>query len=346
MNKKIVIIGAGIGGLAAAAALKQNGIEDFIVIEKQSDVPNNLSNGLHYLHDVDFQRPFDIQFKKCLLTETIWNTRSNTFKEKANLPEAFEYSKKVMDNLRHPSSILDPGKRDCVWVPESNDMNELIKKYKDYIGDKFMVNSTVTSIDTGEKIVSIEVLGGRKEAIEYESIISTAPAPLMHKLLDSNDSKQEPYKQKPLYITNYKTTNIVPNWMIVLYMSDPKFPPYRISVFNNIISMESMKPLTTADEVIIQYLIGDLFEYELDTMSSYTWETGRIFGVNKAARKTLVDRLTGDSIYPIGRFGLWNGKLRMDDTIEQAQRVVATIVMGEHGKGQFSKKNVIESLYE
>ena len=346
MKKKVVIIGAGIGGLAAGATLKQNGIEDFIIIEKQPDIPNNLSNGLHYLHDVDFRLPFQLDFKKCKLTETIWDTRTNKFSDRATLPEMFEYSKKVMDNLRHPSSIQDPGKRDCVWIPESNDMNELITKYKDYIGNKFMVNSSVKSIDEIGKSLTVDILGGRTEEIEYETLISTAPAPLMHKMLGELDHKAQ-YKQKPLYITNYKTTNIVPNWMIVLYMSDPKFPPYRISCFNNTISMESMRALTTADEIIIKYIVGELFDYELESMTSYVWETGRIFGINKYDRKAMVDKLSANSIYPIGRFGLWNGKLRMDDTIEQAQRVVATIVLGDlKPEGQFGKKNVIESLYE
>lgn len=343
MKVKTLIIGAGIGGLAAGATLKQNGEEDFMIVEKAPGVPNNLSNGLHYLHDVDFQLPFKMDFKKCKLTETIWDTRNNTFKEKATLPEMFEYSKKVMDNLRHPSSIQDPGKRDAVWIPESNDMNELINNYENYIGFKFMVNASVKIINPQKKIATVEIIGGKIENIEYENIITTAPAPTMHKMLGEQPVG---YKQKPLYITNYKTTNIVPNWMIVLYMSDPKFPPYRISCFNGIISMESMMPLDTADEVIIKYIVGELFDYGLDTISKYTWETGRIFGVNKASRKELVDRFTKDNIWPIGRFGLWNGKLRMDDTIEQAQRVVGTIVMGEHGKGRFNRQNVIESLYE
>jgi hypothetical protein len=346
MKVKTIIIGAGIGGLAAGAFLKQNGDEDFLIIEKQPYVPNNLSNGLHYLHDIDFPLPFKMDFKKCLLTESIWDARANTFKEKATLPEAFEYSKKVMDNLRHPSSILDPGKRDCVWIPESNDMNELIKKYEEYIGtDKFMLNANVLSIDEQDK--TIKASNTEDGAlIEYEHIISTAPAPLMHNMLGNHNDMSAYYKKKPLYITNYKTTNIVPNWMIVLYVSDPKFPPYRISCFNNVISMESMVKLGTADEVIIQYLIGGLFEYELDTVSSYVWETGRIFGRNKIERKGMVDMLTNKDIWPIGRFGLWNGKLRMDDTIEQAQRVVGTLVMGEHSKGKFTRQNVIESLYE
>ena len=344
--KKIntLIIGAGIGGLAAGSYLKQNGIEDFLIIEKQSSVPNNLSNGLHYLHDVDFNLPFKMDFKKCILTESIWDTRANTFKDKATLPEAFEYSKKVMDNLRHPSSILDPGKRDCVWIPESNDMNELINKYEEYIGkEKFLLSSNVQRIDFKKKILEFGS-SGENHAFEYENIISTAPAPLMEKLVGSTSYTE--YKQKSLYITNYRTTNIVPNWMIVLYMSDPKFPPYRISCFNHIISLESMNEITHDEEIIIKYIIRDMFDYELESKSSYVWETGRIFGVNKHKRKEIVDALTSHSIFPIGRFGLWNGKLRMDDTIEQAQRVVGTLVMGESGKGRFSRSSIIESLYE
>ena len=343
MKVKTLIIGAGVGGLAAGAFLKQNGEEDFLIVEKQSSVPNNLSNGLHYLHDTNFQLPFKMDFKKCLLTETVWDTRNNTFKDRATLPEAFEYSKKVMDNLRHPSSILDPGKRDCVWIPESNDMNEMIAKFEQYIGtEKFIFMNPVHSIDSMHRTATL----GNGEMIEYENIISTAPAPSLAKML-GGEAELSRFKQKELFITNYKTNNIVPNWMIVLYMSDPKFPPYRISCFNNIISLESMAEIQHDDEVVIKYIIGELFDYDLESKSQYKWETGRIFGINKIERKNMVDYLTGMNIFPIGRFGLWNGKIRIDDTIEQAQRVVSTLVFGDVMQlGKFSRKEVIESLYE
>ena len=85
-----LVIGAGIGGLAAAAELKSKG-KDFIVIEKSNSLPLNLANGLHYLHSIDFGTPFEFQYKTCVMSEQIWNTRTNAFTTSPTIFEMFEY---------------------------------------------------------------------------------------------------------------------------------------------------------------------------------------------------------------------------------------------------------------
>ncbi len=332
MKTKFVVIGAGVGGLSAAAYLKQQNENDFIVIEKGKSVPNNLTNGLHYLHDIDFSLPFPMDFKKCMLTENIWNTKTNEFSKAAMLPDLFAYSKKVMDNLRHPSSIMDPGKRSEVYVPESNDMNELIEGFESYIGaEHFLFDRTVNAIDAENKLIGIG-----DQVINYEYLITTAPLNTFSALSGKNIDYS--FKHKPLYITNYTSKNIVPNWMIVLYMSDEKFPPYRISCFNNVISMESLRELSHDDEVIVKYIIGDLFDYDLSSGHKYTWETGRIFGFSKIQRKELLEELAPKGVFPIGRFGIWDGKIRMDDTIRQAHRIVSNL--------SFRDNQPLEVLYQ
>jgi hypothetical protein len=346
----VLVIGAGVGGLAAGSYLKSKGM-DFVIVERSDAVPNNLRNGMHYLHSTELNLPFELKFKQCKLTENIWDTRTNTFKKEAMIPEIFEYSQKVMENLRHPSSIMDPGENSHVFVPESNDMNELIDKYKEYIGDeKFLLSTSLSSLDTKNKIAIFEDLNnGWSNEIEYKYLINTSPIDKFLKLTDiTHPLPEENFKSVELFITNYETVNITSNWMIGLYMSDPKFPPYRISCFNNLLSMESLSPIDHDKEVIIKYIIGDLFDYELKSKQEYSWKTGRIFGVDKLSRKEIVDALSAVDIYSIGRYGLWNGKLRMDDTIHQAEKIVESLwtlgfptVSPEIVKEQITKK-----LYE
>jgi cation diffusion facilitator CzcD-associated flavoprotein CzcO len=130
---KTIIIGAGIGGLSAAAELKSKGEKDFIVLESQTKVPMNMQNGLHYLHSTDFGTPFPFKYKSNPIVEEIWDTRTNEFKKHATIPEIMEYSKKIGESKRHPCSIMDPGKLKEVFVPENDDMNSLINAYVDYI---------------------------------------------------------------------------------------------------------------------------------------------------------------------------------------------------------------------
>ena len=315
-TNKFVILGAGIAGLAAAAELKSKGVEDFVVIDKTPELPKNFKNGLHYLHSCP-ETPFPFEYKSIILTEEIWDTRTNIFKKQATIPEMFEYSKKVMENLRHPSSIMDPGKRTEVFVPENNNMDDLLVGYYNYIGsDKFIWNFNINKINPK----SIE---SNDSEIVFEKLITTIPLNVFYQKCEIKC----PYelKNKTLYITNYKTKNIVPNWLIALYMSDTKFPPYRITILNNIISMESLNELTYDDEVIIKYVIGDLFDYELWTKEKYAWETGRIFGLEKKDREQMLSEFNSLNIYPIGRFACWNGKLLIDSTVCQAKETIAKI---------------------
>jgi len=323
MKVKYLILGAGIGGLSAAAELKSRGETDFAVVDKCESLPTNLHNGLHYLHTSDFGTPFPFEFKKCVLTEEIWNTRTNEFKKVANLPEMFEYSKKIMENLRHPSSIMDPGKRNEVWIPLSNSMNDLLQAYHNYIGEeKFIWNFKVRKIST-----IIKVITDGEQDIEYEKIISTIPISDLYNFCQLESPYE--FKQKAIYINNYIATNVVPNWLIVLYMSDPKFLPYRITSFNNIISMESLINLTYEDEIVIKYLIGDLFEYNLKAKTSYKWETGRIFGLQKQEREQMIDNFAKMDIYLLGRYAQWDGKLLIHSTIEQAKSIINLLIKND-----------------
>lgn len=317
---KFLIIGAGIGGLSAGAELKQAG-EDFLIIEKSKSLPLNLANGLHYLHSKDLGTPFDFQYKTCVMSEQIWDTRTNKFSKSATIPEMFEYSKKISESIRHPSSILDPGKRLEVYVPESNNMNDLLMAYHNYIGkDKFAFKEGITKIDTDKKIAKFE----SRASVHYDYLITTAPLNKFYQICGKN-CKYE-LKQKELFIANYRTTNIVSNWLIVLYMSDPKFPPYRITAFNGLISMESMKPLTHEDEIVIKYLIGDLFDYDLESKQEYKWETGRIFGLERKDREEMIESFNECGIFPLGRYGTWNGKETMDTTILSAKNIIKSLI--------------------
>ena len=158
MKVKYLIIGCGIGGLSAAAALKESGLEDFLIVDKTSEVPLNLHNGVHYLHSDNFGTPFKFELKEIVSTEEIWDPRKDVFKKQAHIPEMIDYSLKVM-NLRHPSSIMDPGSRPWkTYIPLSNNMNDLLAAYRDYIGlDKFKFNMKLSAVNILDKIATFEV---------------------------------------------------------------------------------------------------------------------------------------------------------------------------------------------
>ncbi len=324
MKYKYLIIGSGIGGLAAAAELKEKGIEDFKIIDKVNELPLNLHNGVHYLHTNDFGTPFDFELKEIPSTEEIWNPRKDEFKKIAHIPEMMHYSMKVM-GTRHPSSIMDPGNRSWkTFIPANNNMNDLISCYYDYIGkDKFEFGAKLCSVEPKSGTATFEK-EGLFFTVSYQELISTAPLNLFAGICGMDLEKE--FKHQSVFVTNYIAENIVPNWLVCIYISDNQFPVYRITIMNNIMSMESLVKLTPADEHITKYHLQRYFDYNLESKQDYCWETGRIWGLDKVSREEIVKMFKTKSIHLLGRFGRWDGKLTMDTTILQAKEIINSIL--------------------
>ena len=345
MKVKYAIIGAGIGGLAAAAELKAMGETDFMVFEQSHTVPKNLHNGVHYLHTDNFGTPFPFDLKEVKSTEEVWNPRKDEFKSTANLPEMIGYSLKVMD-LRHPSSIMDPGTRAWkTYLPLDNNMNSLLCAYEEYIGkENFQFKAQVGTVNRANRTLFLPEQPAIK-SVHYDHLITTAPLNRFLLCCDSPLLMDLTFQNRPLHITNYQTTRIVANWLISLYVADDQFPVYRITVLNNTISMESLAALTLEDEYIVRYHLKRYLDYDMATRQSYCWETGRIWGLTKAERAQVVRTFAEDSIYLLGRFGLWNGKLLLDNTIKQARYIVKYLTLSNNGF-DFDQSGFVEALSE
>ncbi len=325
MSTKYLIIGSGVGGLSLGSFLKAKGELDFKIVDRCESLPMNLSNGVHYLHSGELGLPFVFDTKEIVSTEEIWNPRKDEFKKLAHIPEMMDYSMKVM-GLRHPSSIMDPGGRSWkTYIPYSNDMNDLLKGFQNYIGeDKFEFGQKMTSINLDKKFVTFEsALTGTFENVRYDKLITTSPLNCLGDICGLEIRKE--FKHQPVFITNYKAEKIVPNWLISIYISDVKFPVYRITVMNNIISMESLHKLSFEEEAIVKYHLERYFEYKLESKTYYYWDTGRIWGLNKEDREEVVKMFEKDDIHLCGRFARWDGKLEITATIKQAKEVVDQI---------------------
>jgi len=319
MKTKVLVVGAGIGGLAAGVFLKSRGENDFLIIEKSASLPLNLSNGVHYLHSNDLGLPFEFPLKKIECIEEIWYPRQDLFMKSASIPQAIEYAMKVM-NTRLPSSIMDPGRRSWeTYLPENNDMNELLRKMYEYIGEEhFLWNKDLFGIGSNEH----KAIFNDKTSIEYLHLISTAPLDKFSEMLGINLE----LKSVPIHIVNYETKNIVPHWLISLYIPDKNFLPYRITVLNNIISMESVTEMGEIDEYKMNTRLSRFFDYEIKSGNKYKWHTGRIFGLSSDKRNSIIKTLDNDNIHLLGRFGKWSGKELMDSTIRDAEAIVKKII--------------------
>ena len=307
MSSIITILGAGIGGLAAGAELKRNGQENFVIVEKAPNVPRNFKNGVHYIHTNEIDFPFPFYLKEVRAIEQIWNPFTGQFKDKADIDDVIQYSLKVM-GIRHNSSILDPGRRQWkTFIPESNNMDDLIQAYVEYIG----IEHFRFDLD------AMDVL---RETGSDDVIISTVPLPLLCPEL------KEHFVNRPIFTANYPAKDIVANFFVGLYIPDHEFPAYRITVLDKVISIEFLSSPTDYQLSTVKHFLGKHFAYDLDELTRSCFATGRIWGLEPEQRRGIVRRFEEDSVYLVGRYGRWDGKLTIETTIKQAQQAVNKIL--------------------
>lgn len=327
---KYIVIGAGAGGLGAAAWLKEYK-QDFVVIEGMKELPINLQNGVHYLHSKP-NLPFDAKLKEITLTDGVIDPDGRV-RHTATLNDALDYSLKVRE-VQHPSSILDIGKRDFVYLPSSNTMNTMLEESYKFAGtENFQFGWWLNSIDPLKKIVEV-VQGDDKQIIEYEYLISSLPLNLLLKALGTTRWGEVQFTSNPIEVANFPVNKIVPNWLINLYIPDLNCVAYRASILNNAISLESVQSLKKPEILPgLKKLLGN-FDIDFDKPEHYTWKTGKIISISTDVRREIVSYLDEQSIYSLGRFGLWNRKLLVDSTINQADKIVKYTAMSIGSKDE------------
>lgn len=327
---KTLVLGSGAGGLGAACWLKKKGDlgmymgeptndADFVVVDGCPELPLNLHNGVHYLHTIP-ELPFKSDIKKITLTDAILN--DGKMYDRPSLKFALQYSEKTGESQR-PSSIMAVGKEDTAYMPSGNSLNTLLQEMHEYAGkDKFIFGKWLNAIDTEKKIAYFRDKDSDEElVVEYENVISTIPLDKMKQLIDNSFINTLKLDCTAIHVANYKVDRIVPNWMINVYIPDASISIYRASFLNGICSVESTKAIDDWEIVKIAKFL-DMFYLSTNGVQGYEWKTGKVVSISTDDRAELIEILKGKDIYQIGRFGLWNRKLLIDSTINQAKAVV------------------------
>ena len=337
MKIKNVILGSGVGGLGAGCWLKEYK-EKFIIIDRLNEIPMNLHNGVHYLHSIP-ELPFDAKLKEITLTDGVL-TEEGRIRHQPELQDALMYSEKVR-SIQHPSSIYEVGTRKSVFVPKSNSMNDYISQMVEFIGEKnFMLGADVISIDLDRKEIIVKDKE-KEQLIEFENLVSTIPLNVFLKLTKDKEFNALEFLSTPINITNFKVERIVPNWLINIYIPDPKQKVYRLSILNNIASIESISKLEQIDYGLVKELFR-MFHISLDSPHEYSWDSGKIVSLDIDTRDKIFNHFTPMGIFLIGRFGCWNNKLLIDATINQAKEVCKYINMEKVNK--VDTENLISAL--
>lgn len=312
----VLVIGSGSAGLGAASWLTHRGI-DFMVVEGSDKLPLNLHNGVHYLHSIP-ELPFNTDLKEITLTDGI--LVNGEIIHTPNLLYSLQYSEKVRE-VQHPSSIMEIGKRTKVYMPKSNTLNSLLQECYEYAGaENFNFGYWLQGIDTEKKSACFKRDKGFYY-VDYEHLISAVPLDKFREMTGNKFIKSLKLECTPVYITNYKVNKIVPNWMINLYIPDYNNPIYRASILNGICSVESIRELTSEEIKEVKYSLK-MFHFSTDPPEKFTWSTGKVKSITMDERARMIEELAKLSIYPAGRFAMWNRQLLVDSTINQVAEII------------------------
>lgn len=323
-----LIIGAGAGGLGAAVWLENLGV-DYQIFDAAPELPKNMHNGVHYLHSIP-ELPYSADIKTITLTDGILCACGcGKTRDKATLIDALEYSEKVRE-MQHPSSIMEVSKHQTAYLPSTNTLNSMMSEMHSQT-DKSCYNwgMFLTELNPSTKCALFKDKDGNERKINYRNCISTVP--LKH--IQKSFGYELELKSNPIYVTNYDVERIVPNWLINLYVPNPEVAMYRVSILNGIASVESTRDLTEQEinmqipSVLSMFHLKSSMETGALRYSAkpFKWETGKVVSISYDCRRELVDKMHAHSFYSIGRFGLWNRKLLVDSTINQAANVARYI---------------------
>jgi hypothetical protein len=255
--------------------------------------------------------------------------REFTIVHKPTLIHALEYSEKVRE-IQHPSSIMEIGKEDSVFMPKSNSMNDLMYQMYDYAGhENFAFNYWLggfKDLDTDHKSAWFKNANGEIQIVGFENAICTIPLDKLLPMLVFPRIMELQLKLNcaPVHVSNFAIEKIVPNWMINLYVPHKDSPVYRASILNGICSVESIRPLRNGEQWQVRDLLS-MFHLSEEDPKCFTWNTGKVISISIDERHRLDEEINKLDIYLVGRFARWDRKLLVDTTINQAKEVVEKI---------------------
>ena len=130
--------------------------------------------------------------------------------------------------------------------------------------------------------------------------------------------KEEDFSYSDISILNMKVDKISPDWLINIYVPNPNTLVYRASLINGQISVESTKEIINAEKVKQMFY---MFHIDEKTASSFNWRNAKINAIDKKEQLRILEELTNMDILQFGRYGLWNNKVLIDETIWQAKEI-------------------------
>lgn len=298
----MLIVGAGLSGLISAHVFPQATVIEAAGRDKLEH------KALLRFRSTAVADATGIEFRKVRVNKGLWHQGVPV---QPSIRLANLYSHKVIGMLADRSIWnLDPSDR--YIAPE-----DFISQLMDNCGSRIHFNTAYAG----------------NQAEENNPVISTMPMSLLAKILGEKDLPE--FKSAPIHITRYRVQNA--DVFQTIYFTDPSTPVYRASITGNLLIVESMGKIESADVLMLLDAFG-LHLLQIDTIDDTKQSFGKIAPIEDSWRKRFILRASVDhKIYSVGRFACWRNIL-LDEVVGDLAVVKRLIKLGHYNQIKESSK--------
>lgn len=296
----VQIIGAGLAGLLAANMLPRH---DPIIIERQTDLPNNHSAVLRFRSGV-IGDIVNIPFRKVSMIKTHQPWLNP-------VADALMYSRKTNGTFRSDRSITKGLVADERWIAPTDLIARMASKLNIEYGEEF---------------------SGSAGAYP-EPVISTVPMPILMDLLGY--PKREGIEFKHIAGTNVRMMMGDCDAYVSVLIPDPNSPASRISITGAEVIMEMTGEIEPEDaKTFFMGTLRDCLGISLGNITKSAMEVSKqryskIAPIDDAKRKEFMFWATDKhNIYSLGRFATWRPGLLLDDLVNDIRLIGKWITDG------------------
>ena len=326
-KERVLIIGAGLTGLMAFCSLRNQ--YDVQIFDKRSEESQPEHQAIMRLRNPEVGRILGINLKEIIVEKEVLSS-DGRLKKQASITDNNQYSKKLYNQIGYRSiGNLGTEKR---WLLPSNylnDFNDIIHWDSEFKGFDQWLRSNIRYKDNSFFT-----------AEPTDIIVSTVSMPFLLSNLPDFDLKDREYNFpfQPITVTKFKLKEIISEVYQTVYVPDPQYNTYRMSMQANEITMESIDEITQGERDKLLKFFG-IHPSEAEFQSRHIQKLGKIGLIDDVIRKTIILHLTEKyNIFSLGRYAIWK-PIRSDAVIKDIAQIQKMLAIGKEKRKYECKIN-------
>lgn len=163
---------------------------------------------------------------------------------------------------------------------------------------------------------------------DYKHVISTIPIHALAKL--NGEEIQLDHQQRKIFVSKHLV--IGADLQQTIYFPDPRYKVYRATMTGEVLRIESMEPIDTADDMIVlRAFFGTHESVDLETiLLNHEQLLGKLLPMDEQLRRNFIRKMSRDfGVYSLGRFATWRNIL-LDDVLHDIHQIRKMMTRDEY----------------